>query len=69
MVNVRVSDLLSKAKELSDDGYEFVELTFSDPDPEIEFPGGISFLAYGDTPGMMVNYDDVEHVEVEWYEE
>lgn len=65
MINIRVDELLKMAKELSEEGYEYVEVSILEAD-EFEgeiMPATLHFSAF-DGKGGGVDFDSIEEVEV-----
>ena len=62
MITVKVSDLLEKAKELSADGYDYVDIEETEADDE--FPKSLHFEAY-DGNGGGVDFEEIDHIDVD----
>lgn len=62
MITVRVADLLKKAQELTEAGYEYVDIDEMDADDDL--PKALHFDAY-DGCGAGIDFEEIEHVEVD----
>lgn len=62
MVTVKVVDLLKKAQELKNDGYEYVDIDELEADDDM--PKALHFMAY-DGYGGGIDFEEIEHIEVD----
>ena len=62
MVTVKVADLLKKAQELLEAGYEYVDI--DDMAEDGDLPKCLHFDAY-DGLGGGIDFEEIEHVEVD----
>lgn len=62
MITVKVSELLEKAKLMSDEGMDFAILTLLDPIPEEDAPASVGFTAYKKSEMVEYDYDEIEAV-------
>ena len=58
---IKVSDLLAKAQELSQDGIEYVELSLLEADGEL--PACVCFNAYSATDDSCIDYEEINAVD------
>ena len=58
---IKVSDLLAKARELSQDGIEYVELSLLEADGEL--PACVCFNAYSATVDSCIDYEEINAVD------
>lgn len=63
-VTIRVSDLYARAKEMLEDGKDYVTITLEEPDtdPDFEAPACITFSAFRKDSFGSTEYDELYHV-------
>ncbi len=66
---VSVEELYSLVKEMKDAGEKVVNLQICEPVPDIELGKHISFEAYGTACGGATDYEQIETVTQEEYEQ
>lgn len=64
VVTVKVAELLKKAQELTEAGYEYVDIDEMDADGDL--PKALHFDAY-DGHGAGIDFEEIEHIEVDSY--
>ncbi len=57
---VPASELYQKAKEILNDGMDYVEISFMEPDEEDDLPAAIHFEAFKKSSYGSVNYEEVD---------
>lgn len=64
-LDFRLSDLLKILNEIHDSGYEFINLCEldGDPDPEYDFPPGLSISAYDED--IIIDYESIDSIDME----
>ena len=63
-ITVSVSDLLSRIREISSDGMDFVTLSVIDADAEDDLPAALMFEAWSKSASFMsTQYDSIDAAE------
>lgn len=62
-VTVKVRDLFNLAKEMLDDGMDYVEVSILGPEPEFDCPASLHFDASkASMPEMGVDYEELDDI-------
>ena len=60
---IPASELYQKAKEILNDGMEFVEISFMEPDEEDDLPAAVHFEAYRASDFGSTDYEEIDVVD------
>lgn len=62
MITVKVSELLRMAKEMANDGIQYVDIEFLEADEEL--PQSLSFQGHDPDGLSLRDYEEIEHVDL-----
>ncbi|MBU5627744.1 hypothetical protein KQI82_12570 [Oscillibacter sp. MSJ-2] len=62
-ITISVKELYQKAKDMMDDGMEFVTLSLFEPDNSAGIPAWVGFVAGSPDLSSGIDYEDIESVE------